>query len=115
MTRFLVDVLGGVRGSLMAHVITASIVLLLLPIAIVVDGGLLLKWILKVRRALAQRTATCPRGHEVHLFGAWTCPSCKLTHEGHGFQPCPHCGAIMHAINCPCGLPVINPLTPVRR
>ena len=115
MTSFLFTMLGSVRGSLMVHVVFASLALALLPVALVVDGIRLLMWSNKVRNALAQGSATCPRGHQVMLQGAWNCPACKLTHEGHGFQPCPCCGAVVHAINCPCGLPVTNPLSPARQ
>ena len=114
MSRWLLDVLGSVRGPLVAQFVMALIVLWLMPLALLVDALLLLARIVRVRRLMALYKVRCPKGHPVLLVDAWTCPACKLTHEGHGFSPCPHCGQIPHAINCPCGLPVTNPLSPVR-
>ena len=115
MSRWLLDVLGSVRGSLFGQLVVALVALGLMPPALIVDGMLLLCRIVRVRRVLAIEEVRCPRGHAVSLVSdSWTCPVCKLTHTGHGFAPCPHCGTIPHAINCPCCLPVVNPLSPVR-
>lgn len=115
MIRWLLDVLGSVRGSLLGQLFVALVVLGLMPVALVVDGLLRLWRVVRVRRVLAVQEVRCPRGHVVSLVSdSWTCPVCKLTHPGHGFASCPHCGTIPHAINCPCSLPVVNPLSPVK-
>ncbi len=55
--------------------------------------------------------ARCPRGHVVELGPAsWECAACKLSFDGHAFEPCPYCSSIAYAVLCACSLPVLNPL-----
>lgn len=96
--------------------VSVGLALLLAAMLPVVLGIDFIAWCLRhgrERAALAQLEARCPRGHVVALVGAWSCSSCPGTFEGHAWSACPHCGAVAHAIACPCGLSVVNPLSPV--
>lgn len=113
MTTFLLSALGNMRGRSNLHLLAACFVLGLLPWAIVFDlVAWAIRWIRR-QRVLKASIALCPRGHEVELQSNWTC-RCGLSFEGHAFaQPCPHCGDMAHAVTCPCGMPVVNPLSPI--
>lgn len=111
MTRWLLSRLAGVRGSLWRQFLAACAVTILLPVTIGFDW---LRWALAFARGkqiLAQKTALCPRGHEVALWGDWQCESCGLVSYGNGLGPCRYCGEVAGALHCACGLPVTNPLS----
>lgn len=110
MTRALLLGLAEIRGGL---VLPATVlVLVLLPIALVVDGAR------GLRRAgleaeVARRTSyRCRRGHDVAAAGAIVCPSCGLTSEVASIfaEGCSFCAIVPDAIQCACGASVRNPL-----
>lgn len=115
MTSSLLEALGGVRGPLGLKLLAAIVVMLFIPLALLVDGLRAASSSIATWCSRRTRVAHCPRGHAVELIGAWKCPACHLVQEGHAFRPCPHCGEEPHAVLCACGLPVENPLSPVRR
>jgi hypothetical protein len=59
---------------------------------------------------LLSQVTTCPRGHEVPLYGVFEC-ACRAIHEGHVFGRCGVCGETPGFTVCPtCQLPILNPL-----
>jgi len=115
MTSSLIETLGSIKGSLSLQLLAAAVVICLVPLTLLVDGLQALSTSIIRRSTRRTLRANCPRGHTVELVGTWKCPTCQLTHESHAFTRCPHCGDHTHAILCACGLPVENPLSPVRR
>ncbi len=112
MTRWLLALFAERHDNLLDFLLLVGVVVLLLPLALFVDliVSTVRAWWL---RWLFTRThVRCPNGHEVEAQGTWQCV-CSLTYQGSGFAPCPHCGNAAHAILCPCGAPVVNPLTPM--
>lgn len=109
MTRFLLDALAQAKGPLGSQLLLAAVVAAVLPVALWLDGLALCGGLLARGIVLSRTEARCPRGHAVELLAGWKCP-CGMTVEGHAFAACPHCGEPAHAVWCPCGLPVVNPL-----
>ncbi len=62
---------------------------------------------------IRQPLAICPRGHEVELWGSWTCGRCNAVFDGHAYGSCPD-GHKDHSFQCSCGLTCYNPLSPWR-
>ena len=115
MTRLLLDWLGKLRGPFLDQLLASSLILVALPMAMWIDIVRDTYRNLRAAQVLLSTQTSCPRGHVVKLRGAWQCPSCNLVSEGHAFSECPHCGDATHAVLCACGLPAVNPLSPVRR
>ncbi len=115
MTRWLLDGVGALRGSLLLQLFVATLALGVLPFTLGLDASRAVVTYLSVQWAFRRRVGHCPRGHAVELIGAWRCPVCRLVHEGHGFAECPHCGEVPHAVNCACGLAVTSPLSGMNR
>lgn len=64
-------------------------------------------------RRISAETGRCPRGHEVPLYGLWTCSACHGNTEGWAFSRCEICGESAGYVPCAiCGLPVRSPLLP---
>lgn len=113
MTRRLLAALGELHAPVLAQVALALLAVPLLLPALAFDVVGVLARRARKRALLAKVEVACPRGHVVELTGAWSCGSCQGTFEGHAWSSCPHCGAVTHATSCPCGLSVVNPLSPV--
>jgi hypothetical protein len=63
-------------------------------------------------KVISAQVRSCPRGHEVPVYGLWDC-HCGSRVEGWAFSPCPICRESAGYVPCPvCGLPVQNPLLP---
>lgn len=109
MTRWLLEALASLRGSVTTQVLTGSVVLMILPFTLL--GDMVLAWhkSWRIRRVLGEDETHCPAGHVVELVGAFECPACKFRWEGHAFEPCPACGAMAHG-QCACGLTLPNVL-----
>ena len=59
---------------------------------------------------MLSETASCPRGHEVPLFGVFECGTCRATSEMYVFAKCAVCGERAGWTNCPtCQLPIRSP------
>jgi hypothetical protein len=57
-----------------------------------------------------RETLSCPRGHEVPVYGVYEC-TCGALHEGWAFDRCAVCGQAGGWTPCPeCSLPVRNPV-----
>lgn len=111
MTGALLRSLGAVRGPILLRLSLTSLAAFLLPATLLLDAASWLRSCLRTASVLSKTEWHCPRGHVVGLLGgAWTCGACKFVLEGHGFAACPACGTVAHAIWCPCGLSVVNPL-----
>ena len=60
--------------------------------------------------SMLSETASCPRGHEVPLYGVFDCASCHAVHEGYVFGRCRVCGERAGWTRCPaCQLPIRSP------
>lgn len=66
-------------------------------------------WALLRLPLLLQETLPCPRGHEVPVYGTWTC-ACGASFDGYAFDRCRICRRSCGWVPCPlCQLPVSNP------
>jgi fatty acid desaturase len=111
MTRYFLEVGQQLGGHPLAQFVGLLIVVLLLIPAALVDAFVALVGLAREHYWLTRDQAPCTRGHTVRLWGSFTCPSCKLEIDHHAFAACPHCGERAYAIRCPCGSPVVNPLS----
>jgi len=111
MTLDLVRTLRDVRGGLGTRLLAAALVAIIMPLALLADLVRHVRREALVAQVAALDSTRCPRGHRVELISAgWSCAACGSSAPGHGFLPCPACGAIAARAECPCGLSCPNPL-----
>lgn len=113
MTRPLLVTLAEWKADTWLKLVAAVLLLPLLVATLLGDAVLAVLTGLRRAWILRQTVAFCAAGHRVGLVAAWEC-RCGLVYEGSAWAACPNCGEVTHAVLCPCGRPVENPMSPVR-
>lgn len=114
MTTTLLSLFSRAPGGLSTRLLLAMLVVPFLSFAMIGDLLILGFRLWRTHQVLSSSYVLCQRGHTVEVAGGvWTC-ECGLSYEGHGFQSCPGCKSVPHAVLCACSLPAVNPLSPWR-
>lgn len=113
MTHTLLMWLGSIRTrSLSAWLLISSVVLCILPFTLLLDIRKRRAHARSLRAASEITTLTCQAGHNIEVYGHWTC-RCGMNFTGSGLLPCPHCQEQEHALQCHCGRQVVSPISPL--
>jgi len=108
MTRELLIAASEARPKGPAGIVTLTVALLLVPLALLVDVLRLVGRLIRLapRPPASAECSGCSR--TVELSGTWECGGCGGCLERHAFEPCPLCGAISRFVSCACGTAIPN-------